>query len=295
VPSPEFEIHFSENEMGTREDVVSDFARDGFIVLKGFLNKREAAEVQGLIESVRNLPLEQTCMRPHNTLIPLRWNDPIVRVLLMSERRVQALTDAVGADDPKWISGYISIKEARSPALWWHQDWWCWDHSVSYQPEAPQIAILCYLAETSVHNGALRVLPGSHRRSAPIHAILPEAHSEGAMELKSGHLAMADLPGQVSLGFRGGDAVAIDYRLLHGTHRNASTTRRDCVILSFTPSWRRLPEDIKGHLIDHSAQPCQTEVPEALKLISNLLPTFDGVRRSLPLNRNAPTKFEISD
>ena len=173
-------------------------------------------------------------------------DDPIVQLLLMSERRVQALVDALGADDLRWISGYISVKEAHSPALWWHQDWWCWDHSVSYQREAPQVATLCYLTDTSIHNGALRVLPGSHLRSTPIHAILPEAHSQSAGGLESGHVAMTDLADQVTLSLKAGDAVATDYRLLHGTHGNAGSTRRDCILLSFTPSWQRLPEDIKG-------------------------------------------------
>ena len=96
-----------------------------------------------------------------------------------------------------------------------HQDWWCWDHAVSYRREAPQIAALCNLADTTAHNGALRVLPGSHLRSAPIHASLPEAHGQAAEYLEPGHVAMKDLPDQVTLGVRAGDAVVTDYRLLY--------------------------------------------------------------------------------
>src|ERR1700756_1809203 len=87
-----------------------DFIRDGFVLLKGFLDKSESSRVQTLVASTLRMPLEQACIRPHNTLIPLRWNDPIVQVFLMSEHRVQALNDALVADDLKWISGYISIK-----------------------------------------------------------------------------------------------------------------------------------------------------------------------------------------
>jgi hypothetical protein len=271
-----------------------DFGRDGFVVLQGFLDGRETAEINTLVESALRLPRELACTRPHNTLLPLRWNDPIVQMLLKSGRRMQALRDASGADDLKWISGYVSIKEAFSPALWWHQDWWCWDHPVSYQREAPQMAILCYPTETSMHNGALRVLPGSHLRSTSIHALLPEAHGQGAGNLESEHVAMNDLSGQATLSLRAGDAVAIDYRLLHGTHGNASGSRRDCILLSFTPSWRQLPESIRAHLIDHPAQPSENEASQTAMMISDLRPTFDGMRRSLPLNRNAPAEFKIS-
>lgn len=247
------------------------------------------------VDSLLRLPHDSGCTRPHNTLLPLRWNDRITQLVLMSERRVQVLGGALEADDLKWISGYVSIKDAHSRPLWWHQDWWCWDHASSYRRPAPQVATLCYLSDTDEHNGALRVLPGSHLRSAPIHALLPEAHGQAVEGLSPGHIATSDLTGQVTLCLKAGDAVAIDYRLLHGTHENSSNTRRDCILLSFTPSWRRLPDDIKAHLICHSAQPSKTEPARATTMISNLLPTFDGEPRSLPLNRNAPSEFEIVD
>jgi hypothetical protein len=177
------------------------------------VGEQETATARALVESILRLPHELACTRPNNTLLPLRWNDPLVQLLLQSECRMRTLSHAVGADDLKWISGYVSIKEASSLALWWHQDWWCWDHSVSYRREAPQIATLCYLADTDARNGGLRLLPGSHLRSAPIHACLPGAHSRTAETLEAGHVAMTNLPGQVTPGMRAGDAVAIDYRL----------------------------------------------------------------------------------
>src|SRR3974390_2379000 len=82
-------------------------------------------------------PNEGACTRPHNTLLPLRWSDATVGFLLGSERRVQVLTDALQANDLKWISGYVSIREPPTPPLWWHQDWWCVDHPATYQPTAP--------------------------------------------------------------------------------------------------------------------------------------------------------------
>ena len=271
-----------------------NFAREGFVVLQGFLDADEVRDVQAAVGTHLSLPHGMACTRPHNTLVPLRWNDPIVKLFLAPESRLQTLSEAIGADDLKWISGYLSLKEACSPPLWWHQDWWCWDHPLSYRRAASQVALLCYLEDTDEYNGALRVLPGSHLKSFPIHAVLPEAHGHVAEEIEPGHIALRDLSGQVTLRLNAGDAVAIDYRLLHGTHGNASRTRRDCVLLSFTPSWCGLPDDIKAHLIDHPAQPSQTK-EASMSPISKLLPAFHGLRRSLRLNRNAPARFEIVD
>lgn len=86
--------------------------------------------------------------------------------------------------------------------------------------------------------------------------------------------------------------MTIDCRLLHGTHGNPSNARRDCILPSFVTSWGQLPEDIRAHLIDHPAQPSEYEKPLEW-MTSKLPPAFNGARRSLPLNRNAPSKFEI--
>lgn len=269
-----------------------EFTRKGYAELNGFLNAHEAADVRLAIESLRLAPFHTGCTRPHNTLLPLRWDARIIQLVVNSQRRMADLSDAVCADDLKWISGYVSTKEAHSPALWWHQDWWCWDHLISYRQAAAQVGVLCYLTDADRHNGGLRILPGSHAKSSPIHTILPEAHGEAAGGLKSGHPALNDLEGQVTMSVRAGDAVVIDYRLLHGTHPNDSDARRDCILLSFTPSWRSLPDDIRAHLIDHPAQPSANEIPP--DEMTKLLPHFAGIRRSLDLNRNAPRKFALA-
>ena len=276
-------------------DSVHDLDRQGFVVLDRFVEPGELPQIRGMLESTLRLPSEQVCQRPHNTLIPLRWNYPIVQTVLNSARRLQLLRRATEAADLRWISGYISIKEPYSPALWWHQDWWCWDHSASYRRAPVQLAVLCYLSETNMDNGALRVLPGSHHRSAPIHALLPDAHSKTAEELESTHAALSNLSGQVTISAQPGDAVVLDYRLLHGTHPNHGPLRRDCILLSFAPSWKEVPEDLRAHLIRHPAQPAENETASASSPISGLLPSFSGQRRDLPLNRNAPASFEVMD
>ena len=270
-----------------------NFVREGFVVLEGFLPPDRIPAVQTAIDTHLSRPHGMACTRPHNILVPLRWNDRIVELLLAPDSRQQMLAEVISAEDLKWISGYVSLKEAYSPPLWWHQDWWCWDHPMSYRRAAPQVALLCYLEDTDECNGALRILPGSHHRSFPIHAVLPEAHGRAAEEIAADHIALSDLPGQRTLRLNAGDAAVIDYRLLHGTHGNVSSKRRDCVLLSFTPSWAGLPEDIKAHLIDHPAQPAGTE-EASTSPIASLLPAFDGPRRSLPLNRNAPAMFEVA-
>jgi hypothetical protein len=222
---------------------------DGFTLIPGLLDAGEVADVRADIDG---LPRHPSCVREHNTLVPLRWDTPLVGRVL--DRHAGRVADATAAADLRWISGYISIKEPHSAPLAWHQDWWCWDHPVSMRPEAPQIALLAYLGDTDESNAALRVRPGSHRGAPREPLTLP---------------------------VRAGDAAVIDYRLEHGTHANATHTRRDCLILNFAADWAALPGDIRGHLIQHPALPGDDEPASP----APWLPRYDGPRRDLPLNR----------
>lgn len=278
---------------GTGSEPATGFARDGYAVLPGLLSHVEVASVRDMVDRRVAEPLGDSCARPNNTLVPLRWDDPVVASVAGGRDRVRRLVRTVAAEDLRWISAYVSVKDPHSPPLWWHQDWWCWNHPVSYRPAPAQVAMLCYLTDTDVDTGALRVLPGSHRRSTPLHAVLPEAHADASTALDPRHVALGDQPGQVTLGLRAGDAVVMDYRLLHGTHANAGDHRRDCVLLSFTPSWHGLPADIRGHLVQHPALPGPGEEPPPAGWTARLLPAHAGPRRDLPLNRDAPADFSI--
>jgi hypothetical protein len=93
---------------------------------------------------------------------------------------------------------------------------------------------------------------------------------------------------------RAGDAVVLDYRLLHGTHPNASSKRRDCLLLSFTPNWGGLPADVRAHLVRHLALPADGEPVPPTGWTAELLPRFDGARADLELNRLAPARFAVA-
>ena len=270
------------------------FEREGFALLEGFVATDELSALRREVDAVLARPLPPGCERPHNTLAPLRWDDPVVARLLGSRPRLAALARAAGASDLRWISAYVSVKDPRSGPLWWHQDWWCWDHPVSYRRAPAQVALLCYLDDTTAANGALRVLPGTHHRSLPLHELLPAAHARDADALDAHDAAMRDQPGQRTLDVRAGDAVVTDYRLLHGTHANTTAARRDCVLLSFAPSWRELPEELRAHLIRHPALPARSERAARRGPGARLLPDFAGAPRDLTLNRVAPAEFEVA-
>jgi hypothetical protein len=279
--------------MNIAYDPARDFLGQGYGVLPALVERDELASLRREVGRIASSAPDPVMARPGNHLFPLRWNDPIVARLLNSPRRRALLQGILQASELRWLSAYVSTKDARTPALWWHQDWWCWDHPVSFRRAPAQVAVLCYLSDTDERNGALRVLPGSHCGATPLHRALPEAHGHDANAVPAAHPAMCDVDGQVTIEAKAGDAVLIDYRLLHGTHANMSAERRDCILLSFIPAWRDLPVEILAHLIMHPALPGESESPaRAVCGYDDLLPRFDGVPGSLPINRVPPPSFK---
>ncbi len=268
--------------------------RDGYTVIPSFLQADDVEVLSQTVGAFLASPGVDAMCRPG--LFPLRWNDPIVARVLRSAPHVDAVRAALRAGDLKWLSAYISTRDPCSPPLWWHQDWWCWDHPVSFRRSAAQVAVLCYLNDTAARSGALRVLPGSHHADTAAHRLLPEAHGDHADRLPPDHAAMSDLRGQRTLALRSGDAVVLDYRLLHGIHANDTSRRRDCVLLSFVPAWDDLPMEMRAHLIQHHALPSEPEAESRFASgYAKMLPRFDGPRVSLRLNRVPPASFTASD
>ena len=268
------------------------FERHGYSIIPSFFSASEVAatkeRVAGAVESATF-----GIRRANNDLIPLRWSSEIVLGALSSDERRAALEATLGASSLRWLSAYVTTKKPHSPALWWHQDWWCWDHPSSYLPTAPQVAILCYLSDTSEDNGALRVIPGSHRQWLPLHDRLPESHSADANALPPSHVAMTESPAQRTLSLRAGDAVVMDYRLLHGTHPNNSAASRDAIHLSIIPNWQDTPEDLKAHLVSHPALPAPDERSSVPSFMRPLIPDYSGAPHDVALNRVPPAGFAI--
>lgn len=118
------------------EDARCRFAERGYVVIEDFLPPTVLAALRREVHASLQMPAVTGCERPHNRLVPLRWNDAAVHLVLEHPERRRRIAASIGAEDLRWISGYVSVKEAHTPPLWWHQDWWCWDHPVSVRSVA---------------------------------------------------------------------------------------------------------------------------------------------------------------
>lgn len=264
------------------------FSELGFVVVPSFFTHSDLRVIAKRVNAIVSAPAHAGMNRPADDRYPLRWDDEIVAFVLGSARHRDLLDALLRPADLKWLSGCVAVKRARMPAEAWHQEWWCWDHPLSFQPRTAQITLLCYLTDTTPQNGALRVLPTSHHRSFPIHRMLAET-----ADIQSGGAAM-DVPEQVTLAVQAGDAVVLDSRLLRGAHANETLTRRDCISLSFALDWQGLPPEIKAHLSGSTALPSAKETKQSAGSgYADLLAAFDAGAVSVSINRRPPPEFAM--
>ena len=133
-----------------------DLADDGVTVLPAAVPTTVVAALQQELAAGFEADHPGRCVRPNSILVPLRWCDELIALLLGSPAFTAAVRSAGAADDLRWTSGYVSLRDAHTGPLAWHQDWWCWDHPVSFAEAPPQIALLVYLSDTDERSGALR-------------------------------------------------------------------------------------------------------------------------------------------
>lgn len=153
----------------------------------------------------------------------------------------------------------LLTKDPGEPALYWHQDWMQWNDPMSLSPWPQVIFLSYYLQDTSVENGCLKVIPGTHRKRIALHDQMVPAHEQGARFIPEDHPVMfSDHPDQIEVCVRAGSLVLADARLLHAAYRNQTDQRRTLVL-----AWHRRPDTVPDDWQDDIPEPIAQRDPEA--------------------------------
>ena len=156
-------------------------------------------------------------------------SDSTVDFLIEHPRRI---LQELGLGDFR-SGGHFQIisKPPSGPPLYWHQDWARWDDPISMAPWPQQIFLNWYLTDTTVENGCLRVIPGSHLKRLDLHSHLIKPHEGGGYLVDETNKWMFhDHPNAIDVLIHAGDLLIADARVLHGTHANHSEERRSVLL-----------------------------------------------------------------
>jgi hypothetical protein len=211
------------------------------------------------------------------------YQDPFCAELIAWQPALDILHN-MGFDRPTFSTGFVISKPPQSPPLFWHQDWWGWNDPISYLPMPQQTFLMYYLVDTTIQNGCLRLIEGSHIKRHPLHDVVPDAHTDALRRVADpDHPAYQSHEGEVNVPVKAGDLVVGDSRLLHSAHANKTDHRRTVITLWYHPCFYDLPEGMRVRLARHKVPEDWPEV--AGRLIEPLLPKYEGDAPELEWNR----------
>ena len=237
-----FCIIFQWNAMESHK---KQLGKNGFCVFEKVFNPIDLEQiVKTSLKAVETLtPDQRKNFKSQGSLIQLadypEFSDLICHQKLMN------IFMKLGFSDTRFSSGYIISKPPKAPALFWHQDWWGWEHPISYTDQVAQLFVMIYLQDTTKNNGCLRVVPGSHRNPHFLHDN-DKAHTESVSRVEDSQDTLylsVDEEKPVTVQF--GDVVVGDARLLHGAFPNQSYDERTLITLWFHPNYESLPESVQ--------------------------------------------------
>jgi len=214
--------------------------RDGYCVIEDIVTEAFLKELRDETERlIANHEEPPDLVYQGQHVVVKQDDNAYIRKLLEWEPSYQALEE-LGFGDFKTGGGVIILtKEPKGPPLYWHQDWMQWNDPLSTSPWPQIIFLNYYLTDTSVENGCLKVIPGSHHRRFPLHDKLVPAHEQGARFIQEDHPIMfGDDPEQVYVPVKAGSLVLGDARVLHSAGRNFTDERRTLIL-----GWHRRPVD----------------------------------------------------
>lgn len=260
---------------------------DGYCIFRNVLDAElldELRRVTGrLIAGISATDAEK--YKYQGTNVKVAYQDPVFAKLFALPAALDALA-ALGYDQPKFWSAFMLSKPPHGPPLYWHQDWWAWEESISLRPEPPQMFLMYYLTDTDRENGCLRVIPGTQRRRIALHDMLREAHTDATYTAALESPEFMQHPDEVDIAVAAGDLVLGDARVLHSAHQNKTDKHRTLLTLWYFPDYETLPDSIKARVArTEPLQPPEWWEGDAGKAVEPLVPWYRGDAEPAKWNR----------
>ena len=191
---------------------IERYQAEGYLAPVPALSPAEAAaaraNLDSLLQRTGGMADPATRHKPH---LQWKWVSDLVR----HPRVLDAVESILGPNLLIWRSVFF-VKHAHDPHyIAWHQDSAYWGLSTE-----DEVTAWIALTESTVENGCLQVVPGSHLRPEIPHAL---QFAENNL-LVRGQKALVDIPeGQARrLELRPGEMSLHHVRMLHGSEGNAS-------------------------------------------------------------------------
>ena len=224
-----------------RTELANTFARDGFVVPDFRASDGLLREMQ---RSVERLIAENPGVRPEHLV--LRWGGgeralPTHQAFLeyvKTPRILDLVEEVLGPDIVCWGAHVFCKPAGTGLAIPWHQDGQYW-------PIRPLASCTVWIAldDSTLENGCLRIVRGSHRMQTIYHHRLDE-RPDHALDQRIDE-AEFDTAQIVDVQLRAGEMSIHDVYAIHGSRPNTSPKRRVGFAIRYMPATSLYDRTIK--------------------------------------------------
>ena len=247
----------------TAEDVAA-FRRDGYVHLRGVVSADELAEIESVYAQFLRREIEVPGKDLNDMTTGEHGTDPasysIINVMLprryhpawqgnMFERRAQSIAEQLCGEGMVIDFDQLLAKQPfKDDAVFgWHQDQAYWIDTDDRRTAT------CWLAvdDSTLDNGCMEFLPGSHREPVRPHRPLHGDRSQS-------HTLVTDLgphDRMVPVPIAAGDITVHNEGVLHGSGGNRSASYRRAYIVAFRSAATVAEERRRGFTHSHNDQP----------------------------------------
>jgi phytanoyl-CoA hydroxylase len=214
--------------------VEGDWAADGWVVARQVL---DGDTVAGLVNLLDHLLAEWPDAAQSGLLAGIVVDDPVWLAAVSDPRLLDLVEDLLGPGVVLFSSCWV-VKPPRTgrPAAW-HQDGGTW-------PLEPLDAVSLWVAldDADAGNGALRVIPGTHRDG-----LLPHDRDDARLQTELFNVSLpadqVDDAAAVDVVLQAGDVSAHHPALIHGSGPNRSPRPRRALVARYHPPTTRVTQE----------------------------------------------------
>lgn len=208
------------------QESIENFERDGYLAPIRVISESQAKSIRRKLEDYESAsggPI--TGIYRFKLHLLFQWADELVR----NENVLDAVEDLLGPNILCWNTN-LFVKEAGDPKfVAWHQD-------SPYQGMSESVGVAAWvaLAPSTVENGALRVVPGSHLRGDVSHT---ETNDDRNMLMRHQKITVdVDEKDAKHLILEPGEMSMHHTRIFHASAPNTSNDRRIGLSIRYIPT-----------------------------------------------------------
>jgi len=205
---------------------IAQYDREGVCFPLPALSAAEAAWYRGCLEAFeknQGAPLRGPMM--FKTHLLFTWVDQLIRTPAI----LDAVEDILGPNLLAWNTHWFIKEPGDGRYVGWHQD-------TTYWHLEPDDAITAWIAlsDATKASGAMRMVPGTHRREVVPHN---DTWKPGAMLTRGQEIAVdVDEASAIDVQLRAGEMSLHHHKIFHASPANAATDRRIGLAVRYIPT-----------------------------------------------------------